>query len=247
MAEPTELNPTLTPGKVSLETYTKLNLWIDDLYAARREPELLKQSDKTPEEIKELQDINNLLTTWARNNLFETIATSESPIHANEAWRSSPLLDLPRLLHLQILLGYYRAHHHDDVRLYHSPTTLKNHVNDLGIDVDYRTITDRVHIGANLGRYEQEKFDGSDDGRTASIYPTRLSTREWRCASIIRLIERDNLQPIDSHVYPLVDAARRIAGLKPKQRPAIQRLSQLPSRFDTGPYVKPTERDGTND
>ena len=236
MSEPTDLNATLTPGQVSLETYTKLNIWIDDLYSSLWEPELLSEQGHTDEQIQHLKKINLMLTNFARNNLLETIATSESPIHNNEAWRSSPLLDLPRLLHLQILLGYYRAHHHDDVRLYHSPTSLKNHVNALGIDVDYRTITDRVHIGANLGRYEQQKFEGADDKRTASIYPTRISTREWRCASIIRLIERDNLQPVVSHIYPLVDEARRIAGLTPKPRPSIQRLSQLPARFDTGPY-----------
>ena len=236
MPEPTQLYPVITPGRVSLKTYTKLNNWIDDLYSSVRTPHLLTKRGKSDEQITNLRETNKLLTTWARNNLFETITTSESPIHSGEAWRSSPLLDLPRLLHLQILLGYYQAHHHNDVRLYHNPTSLKNHVNSLGIDVDYRTITDRIHIGANVGRYEQEKFEGSDDKRTASIYPTRLSTREWRCASIIRLIERDNLQPVDSHVYPLIDEARRVAGLTPKPRPSPQKLSQLPSRFDTGPF-----------
>jgi len=242
MPEPTKLNPVISPGQVSLETYTKLNNWIDDLYSSKREPELLIKRGKSDEEIKHTQEINDLMSTWARNNLFETIATSESPIHNGEAWRSSPLLDLPRLLHLQILLGYYQAHYHDDVRLYHNPTSLKNHVNSLGIDVDYRTITDRIHMGSNIGRYDQEKFEGSDDKRTASIYPTRISTREWRCASIIRLIERDNLQPVDSHVYPLIDEARRVAGLTPKPRPLPQRFSQLPSRFDTGPFKLPLTR-----
>jgi len=245
--EQAHLSPTdrLTIKKVSAESFSKLMDWVDALYDSHRNPTSQRLAHLTRNELEEHRTMNEVCSTSSRYFLEETLTTSLSPAHMGEAWRASPLLDLPRILHLQILWGYFMAHMYDDVREYSTPSSLQKHLHDnLDIEVDIRTITEKIQIGRNLGRYETQQLY-KHDKRYISIYPTRITTREWRCIFMIRMIARHNITDLTERVIPLLDHARNAIGIKRKKRAPIHqhRLNKNPPKWDTGPFSElPTSK-----
>lgn len=230
---------------ISTDSFDALNNWVDNLYDSYRNPQMLKRRGHTDEEIAELRSLNSSCATLSRNFLEETLIVSQSPIHQAEAWRSSPLLDLPRLLHLRILWSYFMAHLYDDVRLYATPSSLQTFLKEeLDIELDIRTITSKIAVGTRAGRYKTNKLVMQDQ-RLISVYPTRLSTREFRCLFLIRLIARHNITDVDSNLETLINAARNAIGITRKRRPDLgqHKFNKNPPQWDTGPY---TDLDNTD-